>query len=127
MTEQTFKGLRGRMLAAFGTEGEGEDPNAISNLALLEQRDNSMLSNAEFDVKRREVLLLEGTKYVPLCTRRAFAKFYTDVERRQSTEDMAEDLLGSEQPLQHWSQRDRGAYLRAMQLALAPYLTLEST
>ncbi len=119
LTELVFNALRRRMLDLFGDAGEGEEVDAISNLALLERDDNSALSNAEFDAKRLKVVSLESTKYVPVCTRRAFSKFYT--ETAQGVEAAPADST-----LQYWSRNDREAYLAAMVRALDPFLTRES-
>lgn len=119
VTELVFTALRRRMLDLFGDAGEGEEVDAISNLALLERDDNSALSNAEFDAKRRKVVALESTKYVPICTRRAFAKFYTETAP-------GVEAAPADSTLQYWSRNDREAYLAAMIRALDPFLTRES-
>jgi hypothetical protein len=82
--------------------------DAITNLALLARDDNSVLSNAVFEVKRRHVIALDrGGVYIPVCTRNVFLKYYTDAGAQQ---------------LHFWAPSDRQGYLKAMLDALGPYL-----
>jgi len=82
--------------------------DAITNLALLARDDNSVLSNAVFEVKRRHVIALDrGGAYIPVCTRNVFLKYYTDAGVQQ---------------LHFWAPSDRQGYLNAMLDALGPYL-----
>ena len=58
--------------------------DAITNLALLDRDDNSVLSNAVFEVKRRHIIELDrGGSYIPVCTRNVFLKYYTDAGAQQ--------------------------------------------
>ena len=61
------------------TEEEDKHANIheISNLALLGQAENSALNNSVFEVKRREIIDMDRQgKYIPICTRRVFLKYY---------------------------------------------------
>ncbi len=90
--------------------------HGLGNLALLPMDLNSALSNAVFEVKRRQVVRFdrEGLP-VPICTRRIFLKYYTD--------------QGARQP-HIWGPRDRAAWLDALvgpaDGLLTPYLTGET-
>ena len=93
-----------------------EDPNdtsdlhSISNLALLSSPDNSALNNAVFEVKRREIILMdkEGS-YIPICTKRAFLKYYNEKT--------------SSQQIHFWSKDDRENYLNEIKKVLNNYLS----
>lgn len=91
-----------REVTAFFAAGEAEGGaeyslHSISNLALLSSGDNAALSNSVFEVKRRQLLQLDREgKYIPICTRNVFLKYYT---------------LQASQQLHFWSLQDRRAYL----------------
>ncbi len=79
---------------------EDKEIHDISNLALLGFRDNAALNNSTFDVKRNKILEMDNIgEYIPLCTKRAFMKYYTKSQYHQ---------------LHFWGQSDRDAYIDAM-------------
>ncbi|HTE43157.1 MAG TPA: hypothetical protein VK629_20205, partial [Steroidobacteraceae bacterium] len=88
--------------------------HSISNLALLASGHNSALNNSVFEVKRKVVLELDRRgAYIPICTRQAFLKYYTDADAQQ---------------IYFWSTQDREAYLAAILSAdggVGPYLRPE--
>lgn len=94
---------------AEGPAVEDEDEmNAVTNLALLARDDNSALSNAVFEVKRRHVIDRDRRGfYIPVCTRNIFLKYYTDAGAPH---------------LHFWGPTDRQSYLNAMLDVLSPYL-----
>ncbi len=120
ITSQTFESLHNEITELFSaaadevdqdgpSNSEHTDVDSITNLALLSSSDNSVLNNSVFEVKRREVISLDRSgAYIPVCTRNAFLKYYTD-ERAQ---------------LHFWGPRDRDGYLSAMRsvLGLGGYL-----
>jgi hypothetical protein len=73
-----------------------EDPNLISNLALLDSQTNRSYGNAEFRIKRSIILDrdLKGF-FIPVCTRNVFNKAYSD-----DTSNLTD-----------WSQTDCDVYL----------------
>ena len=76
----------------------GDEPNSISNLALLTKSANSALGNSEFEDKRSRILKLHKKgKYIPVCTRRVFLKYYSDAHQ-----------------IDFWGPQDRDSYLDAM-------------
>lgn len=115
---ETFESLHQEITELFSSPGDAADPDdpgttehsevdSIANLALLTRSDNSVLNNSVFEVKRRAVIELDANgAYIPVCTRNAFLKYYTE---------------GGAQ-LHFWGSRDRDGYLAAMQTVLAPYL-----
>lgn len=104
------------LFAGSDTSGGAGIPSlhSISNLALLASDDNSALSNAVFEVKRRRILERDRQgAYIPVCTRNVFLKYYGDANAQQ---------------LHLWSARDREAYMTAIlssEGGVGTYLQLE--
>jgi hypothetical protein len=115
LTEEKFRELELELAPYFVPEGGGtaeSDVHSIANLALLDSRDNSALSNSWFEVKRLEVLKRDrGGSYIPVCTRNVFLKYYTG-ERAQQ--------------VHYWSMQDREAYFTAIEREIGPYLLGDS-
>jgi hypothetical protein len=114
-----FERLSAQVIAVFEAPGQdgaalGHGMHAISNLALLSRNDNSALSNAVFEVKRRMILdidrNLEDAKdaYIPMCTRNVFLKYYPGADAQQ---------------IHFWGLQDRESYYKAIVSALGTYLT----
>lgn len=115
LTEEKFRELELELSAYFVPDQDGTaegNVHSIANLALLDSRDNSALSNSWFEVKRLEVLKRDrGGSYIPVCTRNVFLKYYTG-ERAQQ--------------VHFWSTQDREAYLTAIEREIGPYLLGDS-
>ncbi|GAA5090785.1 DUF262 domain-containing protein [Microbacterium yannicii] len=112
LVESTFRGIEAKVIAALG-ESSDVDIHSITNLALLDSGSNSALSNAVFEVKRREILRRDKRgNYIPACTRNVFLKYYTS---------------DADQQLHFWGMADRQAYLEAILDALRPYLLSDLT
>lgn len=115
LTEESFRELELELAPYFVPDGGGtaeSDVHSIANLALLDSRDNSALSNSWFEVKRLEVLKRDrGGSYIPVCTRNVFLKYYTG-ERAQQ--------------VHYWSMQDREAYLAAIEREIGPYMLGDS-
>ncbi|HHX46988.1 MAG TPA: DUF1524 domain-containing protein, partial [Brevibacterium sp.] len=112
--DQDFRPLERALTEAMSQDGDAAavDGNSIANLALLDGGDNIALSNSVFAVKRAEVLRLDKEgRYIPVCTRNVFLKYYSP---------------GEEHQMQFWSRWDREHYLNAMVGALRPYLRPEA-
>lgn len=73
----------------------------INNLCLVDSRTNSQLNNSVFDVKREIIKRreLEGF-YIPICTRNAFLKAYTDYPSNNA----------------YWTEEDRKDYSKSVKL-----------
>jgi hypothetical protein len=113
VTRQSFSAAEQEVTAVFTPDDEADDVeiHSISNLALLDHRDNSALNNSVFEVKRREIIRRDKNgSYIPACTRNVFLKYYTESGIQQ---------------LHFWSAADREAYLAAIESAIAPYLKPE--
>src|SRR5690606_10659197 len=106
-----FHDVERELAGVFAPDGSAStegDEHSISNLALLDSRVNSALSNSMFEVKRRAVLTWDRTgSYIPVATRNVFLKYYTR-ERAQQ--------------VHYWSLQDREAYLAEIERRLDPYL-----
>lgn len=111
ITEERFHELEQELALYFvpaGTATAEGDDHSIANLALLDSRDNSALSNSMFEVKRLAVLERDRAgSYIPICTRYVFLKYYTKDHAQQ---------------LHYWSLQDREGYLEAIDRELGPYL-----
>lgn len=96
-----FNVLSRRVLDEFlNPEGTNQEEHSIANLALLSGAINSALSNGAFQVKRLQVIDMDQDgKFIPVCTRRVFLKYYTKTDNQQ---------------MHLWSRADRDCYLDAM-------------
>ncbi|SRR5882724_588616 len=74
-----FDLLYNDIIRHFNEHESTEADNGLGNLALLDSGTNRGYKNAVFPIKRRRLLQLdqEGT-FVPLCTRNAFLKCYSE-------------------------------------------------
>lgn len=95
---------------ALSEDGDTEYIHTISNIALLTKNDNAALNNSTFDVKRNLIVGMDQKgSFIPYCTKMVFLKYYTP---------------SSENQIHFWGQKDRDAYIKAMQNILEPYLLL---
>lgn len=96
-----FNVLSRRVLDEYlNPEGTSQEEHSIANLALLSGAVNSALSNGAFQVKRLQVIDMDQDgKFIPVCTRRVFLKYYTRADTQQ---------------MHLWSRADRACYLDAM-------------
>ncbi len=111
LTWERFAGLFDAVNDILTDNAEQMDleSDGLSNMALLSQPDNAALNSSAFAVKRRAIVRLDKDgSFIPICTRRAFMKYYTD----------------DAQPVQDlfWSLDDRRAYLHEIRERLAEYL-----
>jgi Protein of unknown function DUF262 len=101
VTGPVFKVLSRRVMEDFLHPAGAEDAvHSITNLALLSGSVNSTLNNAAFQAKRLRVIELDREgKFIPICTRRAFFKYYTEADSQQT---------------HLWSREDQVSYLDKM-------------
>lgn len=82
--------------------------HSLSNLALLNTRNNAALNNSTFDVKRNAIIEMDKRgDYIPFCTKMVFLKYYSKSENNQ---------------LHFWSKDDRKAYIKCIKETLGKYL-----
>ena len=96
--ETRFKVLSRRVMEYFlHSAGTSDDLHSLANLALLSSSVNSALNNAAFQAKRLRIIDLDRAgKFIPICTRRVFFKYYTEA--------------GSHQ-IHLWNREDQASYL----------------
>lgn len=108
LKKQEFVSVQQKIIEKLSVQGNGEYIHSIGNLALLNGSDNAALSNSAFDVKRNKIIEMDQNGlYIPFCTKMVFLKYYTPSEGNQ---------------VHFWSQRDRVAYIQAINDKLADYL-----
>ncbi len=109
LTAPLFSELALKVVSALSDNGSEDLTHSLSNMALLEKGHNSALSNAVFDVKRRQIIELDRSgEYIPYCTRMVFLKYYIE--------------HADEKQMIYWSENDRKAYIAAMNSELNQYL-----
>ncbi|WP_405570215.1 DUF262 domain-containing protein [Winogradskyella sp. Asnod2-B02-A] len=100
---ESFNLLKDELIMVF----ESESVHELDNLALLSKIDNSTLNNSIFPVKRNKIIQLEkGGRYVPICTRNMFLKFYSNSDQ---------------QPF-YWSKSDKESYFNNIKEVISDYL-----
>lgn len=106
----SFDHLFNRVCDALSEDSNSEWVHTISNMALLAKNENAALNNSTFDVKRNLIVNMDQNgAFIPYCTKMVFLKYYTPSNENQ---------------IHFWGQKDREAYLKAMEDALTPYLSL---
>ena len=113
LTWERFINLSEKISKEFSetTDVGRDEEHGISNLALIGQAQNAALNNSVFEVKRREIIKMDQDgKYIPICTRRVFLKYYNS---RPSSEHYY-----------FWSHEDRKNYLNEIKrvLGISNYL-----
>lgn len=83
----------------------------LSNLTLLDSATNREYKDAPFAYKRYCIVKYDrmGDRFIPLCTRNLFLKYYTDSNKDSSYLDMM-----------RWNSTDREGYMKAMHEAVDP-------
>lgn len=105
----------------FYAEESGEDDTNVdlttkkkdylSNLTLLDSSTNREYKDAPFAYKRYCIVKYDrlGDRFIPLCTRNLFLKYYTDSDKDSSYLDMM-----------RWNSADRRGYIKAIHEAVDP-------
>jgi hypothetical protein len=105
---EKFESLETRISKFLNRLNAGSDMHALDNLALLSRDINTALGNQSFPAKRLRLLNHDKAgRFIPLCTRWAFLKYYTE---------------SGEQQLHIWGQPDRDAYRDVIAKVVTPYL-----
>ena len=82
------------------------EKHTLYNLALVDKDTNSALNNSPFDAKREILKTNERGRYIPICTMRAFEKYYTEAPREMI----------------FWSDPDRKAYFKAIETVINSFI-----
>ena len=96
----------------------------MGNMALLSKNDNSTLNNSTFDVKRRKIIEMLSTNFVPIATERVFLKAISGVKTEMDSNG-AEMQIAYNCDADHlffWGDDDRNAYLKDMDVKLEKFL-----
>ncbi|MEE1090531.1 MAG: hypothetical protein UH103_03790, partial [Paludibacteraceae bacterium] len=88
-----------------------EEKDYLSNLTLLDSSTNREYKDAPFAYKRHCIVEYDkkGERFIPLCTRNLFLKYYTD----SNTESSYLDLM-------RWNSSDREGYIKAIHQVVDP-------
>lgn len=106
----TFDELFQKVCHALSEDSNTDFIHTISNMALLAKNDNAVLNNSTFDVKRNQIINMDKKgAYIPYCTKMVFLKYYTPSNENQ---------------IHFWGQKDRAAYIKAMESVLSPYMSI---
>lgn len=123
-TRVLFAKLAGEFEAVMNSlpGASGLRKNEIRNLALLGRDMNAVLNNSTFDVKRRKIISMVGTDYVPIATERAFLKAIAG----HRTDSEGNYIPGGEyecnaSQIFFWGEQDRQAYLADIEEKLKKY------
>lgn len=83
----------------------------LSNLTLLDSRTNREYKDAPFAYKRHCIIQYdrEGNRFIPVCTRNVFLKYYSDSDRQTSYLDTM-----------RWNEEDRKGYINAIHEVVDP-------
>jgi len=111
ITWERFSDLFTQINDFFTEEAQSMDQESegLMNLALLSQPDNAALNNSVFEIKRREITRLDKDgNFIPICTKRAFMKYYNE-----------NSISGQNY---FWSSDDRKHYFKTLTEALVDYL-----
>ena len=108
LNREEFEDLKEKVISMLSSDNNEEYIHTISNLALLNDSDNSALSNSTFDVKRTKIIKMDQSgKYIPFCTKMVFLKYYSDAKNTD---------------LHFWNEEDRKNYLAHIKTVLANYI-----
>jgi uncharacterized protein with ParB-like and HNH nuclease domain len=74
-----FEDLFNRVLEIYMPDSDEDVDNSIGNLTLLDSSTNRSYKNAIFPIKRNRIIGLDkSARFVPICTKNAFLKYYTN-------------------------------------------------
>ena len=93
-------------------ESDDKFIHSLSNLALLDTKHNSALSNSAFIVKRKKIIEKDKKgEFIPYCTRMVFLKYYSE----------------NTSHLDFWDEEDRENYITQIKNKLEKYLPKTET
>lgn len=95
---------------------ENLDKNNISNLTLLDSKTNRQYKDAPFPYKRYLIIEYDksGERFIPICTRNLFLKYYSDSNTGSSQLDAM-----------RWNDQDRSCYLDEIHRIVDPILNIK--
>lgn len=109
-SRSSFDDLFNRVCQVLSEGTDTEYIHNISNMALLTRRDNAILNNSTFDVKRNDIIEMDKKgAFIPYCTKMVFLKYYTPSNENQ---------------IHFWGEKDRIRYIEAIEKVLTPYMDI---
>lgn len=90
------------------TDFKEKELHTLYNLTLVDKDTNSMLNNFFFDVKRELLKNNKLGRYIPICTQRAFCKYYSEKPK---------DMI-------FWNDDDRKAYYASIEEVYNSFINL---
>ncbi len=111
--KEKFKNLFSEILDLYSEISDFKETelHTLYNLALVDKDTNSQLNNSFFDIKREALKENKLGKYFPICTQRAFSKYYSN----------------SPKEMVFWNNDDRQAYFKAIESVYLSFVTLIAT
>jgi hypothetical protein len=111
--KETFKNLFSEIINLYSEISDFKETelHTLYNLALVDKDTNSQLNNSFFDIKREILKESKYGKYVPICTQRAFSKYYSN----------------SPKEMIFWNTDDRQVYFKAIESVYLSFVTLTET
>jgi len=108
--KETFKKLFSEILDLYSDISDFKETelHTLYNLALVDKDTNSQLNNSFFDIKREILKENKLGKYVPICTQRAFSKYYSNTPKEMI----------------FWKNEDRQAYFNAIESVYLSFVNL---
>lgn len=108
-----FKILANKILQLLPADSENSNEylHKIENMALLGLKENIILGNSVFEVKRRKIVAMdkEGA-FLPVVTKRIFLKYFANENNNNHS---------------IWTKEERAAYKKDITDTLHPYITLK--
>lgn len=108
--KEEFKSLFSQILEIYIKISDFKETelHTLYNLALVDNEINSQLNNSFFDIKREILKENKLGKYVPVCTQRAFSKYYSNTPKEMI----------------FWNNDDRQAYFNAIESVYLSFVNL---
>ncbi|HPT40559.1 MAG TPA: DUF262 domain-containing protein [Candidatus Paceibacterota bacterium] len=108
--KEAFKNIFSEIIEIYTkiSDFKENELHTLYNLALVDKDTNSQFNNSFFDIKRELLKENKLGRYVPVCTQRAFSKYYSN-----SPKDMI-----------FWDNDDRKAYYKAIEKVYLSFINL---
>ncbi|GAT62888.1 DUF262 domain-containing protein [Paludibacter jiangxiensis] len=108
--KESFKSIYSETIELYSKliDFKENELHTLYNLALVDKDTNSMLNNSFFDVKRELLKTNKLGKYIPICTQRAFSKYYSENPKEMI----------------FWNSDDRHAYYESIEKVYNSYIHL---
>lgn len=108
--KEAFKNIFSEIIEIYSeiSDFKENELHTLYNLALVDKDTNSQFSNSFFDIKRELLKENKLGRYMPICTQRAFFKFYSNKPN---------DMI-------FWNDDDRTAYFNAIEKVYLSFTNL---